>query len=175
MKRRRKKITLSRIDKIRAYITEGTPTGNDDLDRTAERIQLIYPLLVQFPSTNKAVEQVMEQANCTQRVAFKLIQEAEKIYGLIRHRDKEGRKAILIDILYENLILAKEADDYNAVARISDKIAKMEGFYEHSDTVINLFQALELKPVVVTDNPAALEEPKEVLEIPSEVIENEKV
>jgi hypothetical protein len=154
---RKKSKKPEQLDLIRRYIIDGEPTGSTDLDQKAQAIRQIYPILLEFPSTRQAVDEIMAQTNLSYQKAFNMVQLTEKVYGMIRHRDKEGRKAILIDIMYESLSAAKAAGDYNAASRLGDKIAKMEGFYEQSKTIMHLYKNLDLPPVVVSDDPMILE------------------
>lgn len=157
----------NQLDAIRRYIVDGESSGNELLDQKAQNVRIIYPILIEFPSTRQAVNEVMAQTNLTYKQAFDLVQLTEKVYGMIRHRDKEGRKTILIDIMYEALSEARKNQDYNAVSRLGDKIAKMEGFYENSKTIMHLYKNLELPRVVVSDDPMILEieEAEEVQEV----------
>lgn len=150
-----------KYDRIRDHIINGTELSGTDLG-LAKAAKAIYPILVQEMTLKDSVAHIIHVGIATNYdKAVKLVRDTEKIYGRIEKADRDGRKAILIDIAWDALKAARdkamETGNFNAVERLIDRLAKLGGFYEEGSNIKQIYQQLNLPAPIITDDPKVID------------------
>lgn len=159
--RKKKEISASSMDKydrIRDAILNDTELTDVHERRLRQMAVHVYPLLISEVSISAVSAKMVELGLITSRgKAYNIITEVERIYGRVREVSKESRRAVLVEILAEALGEAKKKKDFRAVARIADRIAKLEGLYMEEGNMVNVYQELVLPAPLLTSDPEVVE------------------
>lgn len=149
-----------KYDQIRNFILKGEPCLKPEYERMAKMANNIFPILCEQMAHKERVKQIQDLLEINPSRALYLIQETEKIYGRVREHNKAGRKAIMIEFMYESLANARKDKDSKAVERIAHRINMMEGFYEEQGVnITNVYQQLTLQPISVSSDPKTVNIP----------------
>jgi len=152
-----------RYDLMRDYILHGDDLSDTAMKARAENIRQVYPILVEALSTKETVDRITDMGICNQREAMDLVRDAERVYGRIQMHSENGLRNILTETGLDMLRMARDAGDYNAAARLIEKIGNLQGLFDNSAKQEQIYNLLVLPAIKVTDEPTALD--AEVIEV----------
>lgn len=148
-----------KYDRIRDAILHDRELDDPDERRLRHLAVAIWPIMIDEVTTTGVCKKMVELGLAKDlRAATKLIPDVERIYGRVKQADKDGRRAIMVEILLDALKRARDKGNFNAVQRIADRIAKLEGLYMEEGSMVNIYNELTLPAPMLTDDPKVIEE-----------------
>lgn len=81
-------------------------------------------------SQQHVMQMLKQDASIDDAMAYRILQEATKLYGRVEDIDKEGTRRILIEHLYIAMSIAIKARDSNSINSTVEKIAKLSKIYD---------------------------------------------
>lgn len=152
-----KPMAKDRYDIMRDYIVQGIEISDSALRARAENVRAVYPILVEALSTKETVMRIVDMGISREREAMDLVRDAERVYGRVQMHSENGLRNILTETGLDMLRMARDAGDYNAAARLIEKIGNLQGLFDDRSKQEQIYELLILPVIQVTDKPEALE------------------
>jgi len=83
-------------------------------------------------SHQHVMQMLKQDATIDDAMAYRILQEATKLYGRVEDIDKEGTRRILIEHLYIAMSIAIKNRDSNSINSTVEKIAKLSKVYDEN-------------------------------------------
>lgn len=141
---------LTALDAIREFYLD--KRGRAKLTPTQEsirqRLVAAHGLLCKFHSPTRAIKKHQKRWELSDVQAWRDIRDAISLFGDVQKAEKEGIRYIVYEYAVEVFRKAKQKDDFKAMARAVDTMAKIMGLDKESPDIPD-FEKLKPSMIVV--------------------------
>lgn len=149
------------FDRIAVHLLEDKPLRRKADRELLEKALQIYPLLCAGKTSKQIIKFIKKKDWGTPATAYSLIRKTKRIFYFEDQTADFAKRGILIEMAKKAYNFAEKKGDARAMVSAANLLAKLEGALDQQQSYTMIYQNLELPPILITDNPEAIEVPFE--------------
>lgn len=140
------------LDRLREHLFSGGAFKINQRDNEAlSKLEKVNQLLTTGYSISNCVKKIQTDFSIEQAQAYKLVRDAQELFGDIRESKKNGIRYIMEEMYMRGALKAMQMNDLQAYAHFLDSISRINGLFDSKAININM-QQIQLPAVIYGDS-----------------------